>query len=603
MKSLFSLCHTGTFPAFATLPLLCLLLLCASPAAHAGSDDLPTPGWSFTCRTPFQACSVVEVYRYWGEKPGERLPFAVEAHTKDVNNKNFLAVWLLMDEPDVEFVKELGRADMTVFVVRPRGTKLSTTHYTCPDAGPTNSDQCWLTEKCVAELAARSAKKDDLFNASHFSADQVARDVEWLLRTVGDGRRNVILAQGLSTIFATRLLQLFPSLPVGAILMDPVNPPFFDTYGYLGGTGYDVALQHLLAMCDDSTDCVGRLGAMEGSWSRLQTLMGLARNNKLTCSEKLNWSGSKQLGSSFADQLRSVLALMLRFPTYPYIPSKTDLSQLIPSMLYRLQRCSDKDIKALNKLYTYVTDTKNHPCPTDVPVQTHWLVNEYLQTAAPKNAEKYWAGEAAGRLVLPPLAHTTDFHAIVAKMPSVPRTAASKMLPVNATQKVLFLSADLDAMAPRGAASRAAISFKSYGSAVKAVQLRGVANAPAAALTPCLINNLQYFGVHQDWAEADKCTMDSVKRVDFLAGNTKDYYGEGDGWDFDMPNDDDGSSRSSGGGESSHISVLKAIFRVVLILVVLAALGFGGFVGYNYLKVRGFRYNRVSDNFYDNLQT
>ncbi|KPI85231.1 hypothetical protein ABL78_5714 [Leptomonas seymouri] len=576
--------------------LVCILLNAPAPVL-AGKDDLPAPVWDTACKSPFKMCSNIETYRYWGEKPQERLHFAIDALMNDPNNKGVLTVWLLMDDPDVEFAKELARSDLNVVVVYPRGTKQSTTYYTCAGAKTLHSDECWISKECAEDLSARSTE-DSLFNASHFSADQVAHDLNWLILTLGDGRQNVVLVQGLSSVFALRLLQLHPQIPVGVIAMDYVHPLFFDTYGYLGGVGQDLALQHLLALCDDEVRCVGRLGAMEGSWTRLQTLMTLAKNNKLTCAKRLKWDGNKLWGSSFAEQLRSVLSLMLRYPAYPFLASNTELMSLIPSMLYRLQRCSDTDVKALDTLYTYITGMKGFTCPVDVYVQTHWLVNEFIQTPPPNKIAKYWSAEGSRRTLLPAESNINAFHTAAEKFPAVPRTAASKVLPVNATQRVLFISADVDPMSPCGASAQAVLAFHQFDNSVKALELRGIANQPAAVLTPCIVNNLRFYKAHAEWAEPDQCTLDASKKLDFLNGPTKEYYGVSDAWDYDMPNSDDGSSRENGNGDGI---TAKHVFRTLLILIVLAALGTGAYYAYNYVKDRGIVFHRVSDNFYENL--
>lgn len=598
--TVFSLARARATSLFAlAFALLCLFALSTFTVVHA-DDNLPKPAWQNACSSPFQVCSKVETYRFWGGRPSERLNFAVNGLINNPNDKNVLTVWLLMDDPDVEFAKELAKANFNVVMVYPRGTLLSTTHYTCQNEAPPHTDQCWLTAKCAAELSSRSAANHELFNVSHFSADQVAHDVEWLMRTLGDGRKNVVLTHGLSTVFATRMLQLHPDVPVGVIAMDYVHPVLFDSYGYLSGTGQDVALQHLLTLCDDDVACVGRLGAVEGSWGRLMTLMTLAKNKKLTCATKLEWK-NKQWGSSFADQFRSVLALMLHYPTYPFLPSKTALTALIPSMMYRLQRCSNGDIQALNFLYGYVTSVKAFTCPKDVSVQMHWLLNEFTTAAPPNNVNKFWNEQTNQRLVLPAASNINAFHTAAKKFPTMQRTAAANVMPVNATQKILFISADVDPLAPRGAASRAAIGFQGFGGSVKALQIQGIYNQPASLLTPCIIANLKFYRSQNDWADADQCTLQNEKKLDFLKGQSKDFYGTGDAWDYDGPNSDDGSSRGAGGDESSIPSLIKRFFRALLILFLIAAVIAGGFYAYNYMRRRGFRFHRVNDNFYENL--
>jgi hypothetical protein len=594
-------CRAGALLPFAVAVVLCTFFS-FSTSVRAGNADLPQPGWDSACSSPFMFCSKVEVYRYWGEYPQERLTFTVDAMSNDINNKGILTVWMLMDQPDIEFAKELVKNDFTVIVIHPRGTKLSTTHYTCPDVKEPRNGQCWISEQCAAELTTANGKQNYFWNASHFAGEQVAQDVAHLMKTLGDGRKNVLLTQGLSSVFALRMLQLRPDLDVGVIAIDYVHPELFDTYGYLGGTGLDVALQHLLALCDDEVTCVGRLGAVEGSWARAQTLMALAKKGKLTCAKRLNWGNSKFWGSSFAEQFRSVLALMLRYPAYPFLPSNIDLMSLVPSMLYRLQRCNDGDVKALNTLYTYVTNTKGFTCPEDVYVQMLWLKNDFTQMVPPKDVDKFWKGQSNRRLIVPAATNIDTFHTALLKTPVTLQSKASKVLPVNATQRILFISADVDPLAPRGAASQASIAFRHFGSTVRAVQMRGIFNQPTAVLTPCIINNLRFYRSNTNWAGEDQCSLDPSRKINFLRGSTKDYYGADDSWDYDKPNSDDGSSRGGGddeGGSAFH--ALKRFFRVVLMLLLLAGLGAGAFYAYNYVRDRGFRFHRVSDNFYDNL--
>lgn len=589
--------------------LSCLaVVVCVCVVAHlitsalADDNELPQPSWKTACPQNFRFCADVVTYRRWGEYPQDRLTVTVNALMNDPNNKGIATVWLLMDDPDVEFAKELQKKDFNVIFINPRGTKLSSTYYACEDTKDSHDAHCWVSDKCAKSIAARNAESRGLYNASHFTADQVAHDVHHIISSsLGEGRKNVLLAQGLSSMFALRVLQLYPNTNFGIMAVDYVHPFLFDSFGYLSGAGMEVALEQLLSLCDDDVRCVGRLGAGESTWKRLQTLRALASANKLTCAKKLNWGSSRLWGASFADQFRSVLSLMMRYPVYPFRANDNKLMSLIPSMLYRLQRCNKEDIEALNKLYNYVTTNQGYKCPDDIYVQTLWLKNEFTHASPPKNPSKFWEAAAKERAVLPAVGNVNAYHDTSAKFPFVPRSEAAKTMPVNATQKILLISADVDTLAPRGAAAQVAIGFRELDNSVRAVQLRGIANQPVAVLMPCIINNLQFYRQSESWANADQCTLEPLKKLDFLNGASKEYYGVDDSWSYDKPNSDDGSSR--GGSDEGQTSKIRTFFRVVLLLLLLAALGAGGYYGYNQLRDRGFRFRRVSDNFYDNLHT
>ncbi|KAG5495661.1 hypothetical protein GH5_03326 [Leishmania sp. Ghana 2012 LV757] len=587
-----------------TFTILIGCALCFGPATVVASgNDLPKPSWSRTCTSPYEVCSTIEVYQYWEEKKN-RLSFTVDALMEDPNAKNVLTVWMLMDDPDINVAKGLFREGINVVLVHPRGSKQTPSFVTCANTSNPHNGQCWMSEACAAELAAAASATGSHLNMSHFTSHQVAHDLDWALRTLGDGRPNVVLGEGLSSLIAIRLLQHHHDTKAAVVLLDYVHPLVFDVYNYFGGGGMDAALQHILAMCDDQATCVGRLGATVGSWNRLRAIMKMAKEGKLSCASRLKWTSGKDDATSFADQLRAVLALMLRYPVYPFLASKADLLSLIPSLLYRVQRCSDKDVAALNKLFEYLSGTKNYECPANFAVQMLWLMNDFLQTAPPSNIGSFRSSAASRHVVLPEFGALSSLHAAATKLPLLPRKIAPKPLPVNATQQILLITADVDALLPEGAASQVAIAFRQLGGSVQLRQRRGITNHPAAMLTPCLVNNLKMFKDRGTWADAAHCTLDAAHRIDFINGATDAYYGTADAWDFDKPNDDDtngGRGDDSGGKGGLRVS-WRLIARILLVLLLLGGIAAGGYVAYHRFTVNGsFRYSRVSDNFYENL--
>ncbi|CAJ1032917.1 hypothetical protein, conserved [Leishmania lindenbergi] len=593
--------------AAALLLILTILIdcvLCSAPATVAVDDDhLPNPSWSRTCTSPYEVCSTIEVYQYWEEKKN-RLSFTVDALMKDPNEKGVLTVWMVMDDPDINVAKGIFREGINVVIVHPRGSRETPSFMTCANTSSSYNSQCWMSTACATELAVAANSKDNPLNMSHYSADQAVHDLNWALRTLGDGRPNVVLGQGLSSMLAIRLLQYHSDTKAAVVLLDYAHPLVFDVYNYFGGGGMDAALQHILALCDDQAACVGRLGATEGSLNRLKAVMAMAKKGKLSCASRLKWTGGKGGGAAFAGELRAVLALMLRYPVYPFLASKADLLNLIPSLLYRVQRCNNKDVAALNKLFEYLSGTRNYECPDSVALQMHWLVNDFLQAAPPANVDSFRSNAAARHLLLPPSSALSSFHAAAAKFPRLSRSAASQALPVNATQQVLLLTADVDALLPGGAASQVAMAFRELGNSVQLRQLRGIVNQPAAALTPCLVNNLKMLKDRGVWADHAQCTINTAHRIDFINGATDVYYGTADAWDFDKPNTDEtsGDRGDDDGGKRSLRNLWRILARVLLVLILLVGISAGSYFAYHYLAANGiFRYSRVSDNFYDNL--
>ncbi|GET91685.1 hypothetical protein, conserved [Leishmania tarentolae] len=580
------------------------VVLCFSSARVGAHDDrLPQPTWSRTCTSPYEVCSTIEVYQDWGEK-SNRSSFTVDAMMGDPGAKNVLTVWMVMDDLDVNMAKDIYREGINVVVVRPRGSKQTPSFMTCASTSNPYSPQCWMSEACAAELAAAESSKSNSLNLSHYSADQAVHDLDWALRTLGNDRPNVVLGQGLSSMLVLRLLQYHPDTKAAVILLDYVHPLIFDMYNYFGGGSMIAALQHLLAMCDDQAACVGRLGAAEGSWNRFVRVMSMAKKGKLTCASRLKWAHRHDNAGSFADELREVLALMLRYPAYPFLASKAGLLNLIPSLLYRIQRCNNKDVEALNKLFDYLSAEKNHECPESGALQMHWLVNEFLQQAPPANIRSFHSSAAAEHLILPSFKALSSFHAAAKKFPRISRSDESRKLPANATQSILLLTADVDALLSRGAASQVAIAFRQLGDSVQLRQLRGIMNYPSTVLTPCLVNNLKMFRDHRVWADEVQCTLDAAHKIDFINGATDMYYGTADAWDFDKPNSDEtnGSPDDDNGGKGGFSAKWRFLARTLLTLIVLGGIGTGGYMAFKYLKANvPFRYTRVSDNFYENL--
>ncbi|KAG5496408.1 hypothetical protein JKF63_02710 [Porcisia hertigi] len=603
-----ALLHRARGAPVALSLLLALLIGCVlfSGLANvaAKGDVLPTPTWSRYCATPFEACSTIEVYQYWEEKKN-RLNFTVDALLKEPSSKDTLTIWMVMDDPDINVAKSFFREGIDVVIVHTRGSHQSDSFMTCAKTSKPYDEQCWMSEACATELAAAASMTGSPLNMSHYTADQAAHDLNRALRTLGNERFNVVLGQGLSSMLVLRFLQHHQDTRAAVVLLDYVNPLKFDVYKYFGGSGMDVALQHILALCDDQVGCVGRLGATEGSWHRLVALMNRAKEGKLSCARRLKWGSNKGDATVFFDRLRAVLALMLRYPAYPFLRSKADLLSLIPSFLYRLQRCSDQDVAALNKLFDYLGGEKNYECPGSIPLQMHWLVNHFISEAAPDNIGVFHKSAAASRLFLPALRSLSSFHAAATKFPRIPRSAASQVLPVNATQQILLLAADADALLPEGAASQLALAFHKLGSSVQVRQVRGIANQPAAMLTTCLTYNLKMLKEHGRWADEARCTLDSPYQIDFFNSATDVYYGTSDAWDFDKPNTDEtdgGSGDDDSGGRSRLSAILRFIFYGLLLLLLLGGIGAGGYFAYGYLRARGtFSYSRINDNFYENL--
>lgn len=588
------------------LGVLALVVLAGTSPVAADKDDLPWPGWSRACTAPFTVCSTIEVYQYWPEKKN-RLKLSVSGLMDNPDDGNVVRAWMVTDSLNIELAKTLYRAGISAVFVHSRGTKESPSYYTCANASKSakaSNQHCWLSPECAAELAIDSSVEGSVLNVSHFAMEQAAHDLSWVLRTLGKDRKNVVLTQGLSSAMVLRMLQLHPDVNSAVVLMDFVNPAIFDVYNYFGGGGMDTALQHVLALCDDQVACVGRLGASEGSWNRLQTVLSLAKAGKLSCASRLKWSGGKT-GEPFQHELRAMLAHLLRYPAYPFMASDANLLNLIPSLLYRVQRCNDKDVVALNALFDYVTAHKNVKCSDNLPVQMHWMVNDMLLSAGPTDLEKFRSSAASTYSVLPFAKALADFHDVAAKFPRVNGTAAAKVVPVNATQRMLLLMADADPLLTGGAASLLAMSLHGIDDTAVVRQLRGVVNEPSSVLTTCLLRNLNMFRDTGNWADAEQCVLDKAYKIDFINGETQAYYGTPDAWDFDKPNsgDRDGDRGGDGGGSGSFIGkALRFVGRALLVILLLAAVGAGGFYAYNYFKQRGtFHYNRVSDNFYENL--
>ena len=64
--TVFSLARARATSLFAlAFALLCLFALSTFTVVHA-DDNLPKPAWQNACSSPFQVCSKVETYRFWG---------------------------------------------------------------------------------------------------------------------------------------------------------------------------------------------------------------------------------------------------------------------------------------------------------------------------------------------------------------------------------------------------------------------------------------------------------------------------------------------------------------------------------------------------------
>jgi pimeloyl-ACP methyl ester carboxylesterase len=324
-------------PAFFVLFIVSSL---AAPTACPGPNrpDYPSNEW-FPCSLYEGAndnraeCYAMDVPLFWDKSDGKKI--TVYAKRLPVQGESDGMLWLLHGGPGASGVYLFPRMmerlqalypNLTMYTIDHRGVGYSTPLY-CPIAenpytpgrdsiAPAEYEKCitYVNEKYGSDLAG-------------FSITNAAYDVQKFIEiTRQSGKKSLIWGGSYGTALAERYLQIFPNEVDGVILEGIVNP----TDSLIRQDEYNEKIGRIvLDRCGQDTFCAAKF-----TKAPLQTLIDLEAklDTKEHCSQL-------RLSSS---ALKSILSVLLYY--HP-------LNTLVPSLIYRLDRCSDADAQAISQFY------------------------------------------------------------------------------------------------------------------------------------------------------------------------------------------------------------------------------------------------------------
>lgn len=549
--------------------LFCVSAVVGLLSLTAVAIDPPKPEWGTNdCHGSFTQCANVTTKESWLED-GKSIYFFLDAIVGGEGGKwGNTTVWYVGEKFDVAWAEDLQTQSFNVVRFSPRGSELAYPHVTCSPDYYSSDHGCQPNVSCADEIA-RSG-----LNMAHYSIAETAADLAWVLQTLGAGMKNVVVAEGLGTFVVERMLKNFDKLQnISVIMAGYTHPEYFDIFESIGN--YDAVLQRVLSLCeqDASVACISRTGAFEGLWNRFVNVMEAAKAGTLECNSQLNWGVNPE---AMHDEYRAILAALLKTPQHFLLPSQTALVQLIPSFIYRLQRCEKEDQLALTHLHSYLKLGRRSRCPSFIPQRYNWLVNEFTLSKSPVTPEELISRLAVDRQVLPNISVLQKFYDFYEAHPkyNVTDKAISKT-----DVKMLLLPSDMDPVFSFGAAT---LAVAVYGATVRFLPHQ-TGFPVASTASECITHNLLHLRAHDSWDVADRCKLSSRYDLDFINFDARDYYNVADAWEFTKPNMPEplpdspttfptdapsGPDDDNTGGSRGAVAVL-AVFLALTLLTVL----------------------------------
>lgn len=593
-----------------------------------GDDAPPTPVWSYDCPSPYQRCATVKVHPDWehparradaDKDNNQRLFYTLRVEAIFKNPDNQVTAWYVGDTISSDTLHSfVETAQVNVVVVSPRGGRDAKPSLTCGgDDVKLDPTRCWPTPACAAKLKSQLDQRTSHFNnytlndadvvdLGLFALDQHAADLEFVIGqlTPANGQ-NIIIAEGLRGAVVMRYLARSPDRTNPAVMF--INPPPSpEHYHFLGGNGgnstspsspslsfygpaLDAALQRLFTLCDQDATCSYRLGATEGGWSRYLNIKRSLENGLLPCVEQLEWGSSTPAANDktqmnhhssvfengYSSRWRSgngpVVAEALQYMLF-YIfyqrgiaaATEPQLLSIVPSILYRLQRCDAGDVKALNTLYTYLYPFINSEGVTKAPGSDRggcaeadvmhkyvWLLNDFQTNNKNGDAGATTLGDDTnvnvpinfdrtkfeklsgskyrnlfeqqeGQTLYPPQEALKVLQSVAANFPGYTnansvRTDIARIASTKA--KVLLFFSDLDIFFPLSATTQLLGSYGTNGGYVQLRYMRGSGHLPLSgnSITSCIVQNLKAFKETFQFAGPEVCLPSGERSASYAS--------------------------------------------------------------------------------------
>lgn len=265
-----------------------------------------------------------------------------------------------------------------VYLIDHRGTGESE-FLDCPKAMRTATTTADYTKKCSIELREQLGAKLD-----GFSTTESAHDVRELIdATAAKDQKVYVYGGSYGSYWTHRLLQL-PNVRLDAVVTDGNCISSTCTFDTPQTFGVDEAMGAIFEVCKENTECTTKLGSDPAAFAK--DLVGKLRGGHCASAKLSSWAPAD---------------LMLSLgPVWA--------SGLLPT-LYRLNRCSEADVRVLNELEKKIQEVNQRgpvPLPKFGPtprpsertssstaLQLHVIASEMISRPAP--AREVLAAKAA----------------------------------------------------------------------------------------------------------------------------------------------------------------------------------------------------------------
>ncbi|EKF33396.1 hypothetical protein MOQ_002737 [Trypanosoma cruzi marinkellei] len=564
-----------------------ILLACFSSLAALATDP-PIPFWStYGCKEGFNFCANVTTKESWSEDGNSMYLFIDALMYEDDPEKANTTVWYVGDNFDDSWASDLRREGFNVVRFSFRGSEFAYPQVTC------RPDQ-YVKDHCIPDVECAEEIRIFGLNMLHYSTKETAMDLIWVIKQLGKRYLNVIVTEGLGSLVVQRALEMEDELGnVSVIMAGFTHPQYFDIFESI--SGYDAVLQRVLARCegDKSLLCISRVGALEGLWNRFVNVMRAAETNTLKCNKLLNWGiSAKRMHTEY----RSIVAALLKKPQNPLLLSDWKLLQLLPSFIYRLQRCDERDQRALTQLREFINSPERSRCPTFMLQRYNWLLNELVLKNPPPAPKTLMDTLSLERVVLPSI---TLLRQLYDTYNAFPKYSIAKITVARTQVPLLLIPSDIDPLFSLGMAAQASID---YGATVR--RLPHQSNLPVAnTAANCIKANLIHYRLNGRWADESQCKLDNIYHLDFTSFDAYDFYGVMDAWEFTTPNtaellvNNSAANKTSPPCEGTSGGSSRAM-GFITVLFVLTLLGLFGMTYLYWTKARSLKF---SDDFYSNL--
>ncbi|KAG1690053.1 hypothetical protein DVH05_001771 [Phytophthora capsici] len=301
------------------------------------------------CETPKGANSTIEVF--------------VKRYPATSNPKTARNVWLLQGGPGsssvsletttVDLQAKLGGA-VNMYLMDHRGTGRSTRLSCAAGSSPSGEVDEQNVGKCAQELMSKYG------DMASFSTTSAAKDIATFMSEYTNGEDTIVYGVSYGTMLGERLIHLDPPEVTGYVLDGIATSSGAQAHALPYYTNWDSDFgevgDRFLAMSQKDGEIAARFNKTGLAGTIKHLITKFDKDPKSRCSlivKALN--NDTDTGASNATEtepasftLRRALGMML---------SDSEIRKLLPPVVYRLNRCADKDLAILSRIIQVLRDT------------------------------------------------------------------------------------------------------------------------------------------------------------------------------------------------------------------------------------------------------